>query len=178
MSFKSRKTTSSKTLKGILFFMLLTFCLFESFGQEISKEDLIGIDGNWSGSLTYTDYGDDKTKYTLQTNLTASVKEGSVKLQYAYKEPNGKVVTSTEKMKLGEGDTFTYGGKLRVLEFSKNPTEKSWRLVLEKTGKDNHQSVVIQQIIELSPEAFSITKMVKYDGTDSFFQRNKHTFNK
>ena len=41
---------------------LLIISVVTVSGQELDESDLSKLAGEWTGSLTYTDYGDDKSK--------------------------------------------------------------------------------------------------------------------
>lgn len=173
--FSKNTRSTSRKLKAILFFMLSSFLLFESFGQEVSSADLAIIKGEWKGTLAYTDYGNDKTQYELKTNLTADWKGSSGKLKFYYTEPNGKIVTSTEKIKLISTTEFRFDGKWKITQFDKLDNS-SWRLTLETEGKDNNRDATIRQFIRVSKNEFSVQKMVRYNGTEEFFQRSRQSF--
>lgn len=173
---KSRAKTTSWKLRAILFTMLFSFFFLESLGQTITNTDLEKINGAWKGTLAYTDYGDDKTQYELKTNLTAEWKDGKGKLKFQYTEPNGKIVTSSEKMKLVSESVFQFDEKWGIKEFEQK--EDSWLLVLEIQSTDNNREATIRQIITVSENGFTIKKMVRYNNTKTFFQRNKQSFSK
>ena len=144
--------------------------------QTISAEDLNLMQGIWDGYLYYTDYQDDQSQVSLKTKLTVEVSNGSARLNFDYTEPNGKIVSSKSKMKYIDTEYFSYGGKNKIVEQMKN--DSSWKLVTETTGKDNNRSSLIRYEINVSSDTLNLRKLVKYDGTDVFFQRNSHTFTK
>ena len=157
-----------------LFFI---FSLVISTAQDIQSEDLQALAGEWTGDLTYTDYGDDKKQVTLQTRLEAKVKGGKVSLKYFYTEPNGKVVTGKNTLVLGKDpDKVSFGGVWTVIAFEKKGT--SWKLIMERQGKDNNRDSALRQVIEVAGDELSLVKLVRYDGTESFFQRNKYSFSR
>ena len=173
---KSKTNSTPKKLKAILLIMVTFFFLFESLGQAITNTDLEKINGDWQGALTYTDYGDDKTQYELKTSMTAEWKNGKGKMKFYYTEPNGKIVTSSEKMKLLSESEFQFDGKWLIKSFEQK--ENSWELILEAQGKDNNRLATIRQLITVSSSNFTIRKMVQYEGTNTFFQRSKQAFSK
>lgn len=140
--------------------------------QEVYSEDLLVINGNWEGKLTYVDYSDDKTKYSLSTKMEATWKNGSGKLKFEFKEPNGKLVYSTEKIKLLNNDKFMFDTKWQIVNFEKDAI--SWNLILETDGKDSNKESTLREEINYENEKLIIRKMVMYKGTNSFFMRNRY----
>ncbi|MEP5105705.1 MAG: hypothetical protein ABJQ84_13830 [Ekhidna sp.] len=146
------------------------------FGQNISNQDLSMINGSWEGQLTYVDYGDDQTQYSLDTKLFVTWKNSKGKLKFEFKEPNGKLVYSTENMKLLNESEFEFDSKWQIADFEKSSS--GWTLLLEMESTDNNRPSTLRQEIKLENSKLSITKMVMYDGTKSFFMRNQYELKK
>ena len=75
-------------MKAALTTLLIT-AIVAAYGQALDDSDLSKLAGEWTGSLTYTDYSDDKSKVTLSTDLTIVDKNGKLKFRYVYTEPGG-----------------------------------------------------------------------------------------
>ena len=143
---------------------------------QIGNEQLTSINGSWSGSLTYTDYGDDSSQVQLLTKMTARWKSGKGVLKFYYTEPNGKVIKGSQKLRLGETASEFYIGDLWSVTGFITKDSNNWTLTLEKEGRDNNRDASMRQIVELSDTRFRITKQVRYEGTKEFFQRNEYSF--
>lgn len=171
------KTQKNKDMKKISTLTLfISIICMHTDAQAITSNDMELMQGTWVGKLFYTDYGDDQSQVSLESKLTASVSDGSVKLNFDYVEPNGKIVSSNDKMKFIDSKYFSYQGKREIVEQSK--ADNSWMIVTEGNGKDNNKSSKIRFEIKVSETELSIRKLVKYEGTTEFFQRNLHTFTK
>jgi hypothetical protein len=164
ISFINRRTTIVLILSSLISTSI--------FSQKVSSDDLSGINGKWEGKLSYVDYGDDKTEYSLNTMMEATWENGSGKLKFEFKEPNGKLVYSTEKIKLISNEEFKFDSKWQIVDFSQNG--ESWKLILESNGKDNNKESTLREVINYENEKLVIKKMVMYKGTDSFFMRNSY----
>lgn len=148
---------------------------FFTFGQDVDGKYLNAIAGDWTGTLTYTDYGDDETKVTLNTRMEADWSGSKGKLKFFYVEPNGEKVSGKQKVKLGEDGMMTMGEDWHIIDFIATSLD-SWTLLLEHAGQDNNRRASFRQEVELQEDHLTITKHVKYEGTNSYFQRNKYEF--
>ncbi|MFK7951492.1 MAG: hypothetical protein AB8B73_01500 [Ekhidna sp.] len=167
---------SFSKIKVTIIVTLMSLFITSLNAQQISSDDLLVINGNWEGKLIYVDYGDDKTQYALNTKLEANWGNGKGKLKFEFKEPNGKLVYSTEKIKLISTEEFMFDGKWEIISFEN--AESSWKLILETNGKDNNKESTLREEISYQESSLTINKMVKYDGMDSFFLRNSYSLNK
>lgn len=150
---------------------------YKAQAQEISGADLSKTNGTWFGYLIYTDYSDDQKQVKLETNLRVDWKNNRGSLLFEYTEPNGKIVRGKQKMRLGQSkDEFFMDGDWSIIDFKKSKTD--WKLTLEKSGKDNNRTAEIRQELQVSPSSLTIEKLVKYQGTEQFFTRNKYEFQK
>lgn len=161
-----------------IFFIIPLLWSFVVHAQEIQKDDLQLLSGSWTGTLTYTNYGDDSTRYSLQTKMIAEWQGKKVMLAFEYTEPNGEIVKGKQSLKLGKTpNEIFYNGKWPVTGFLR--TENGWELSVEKPGKDNNRNAMIRQkLILAGGNALTITKLVKYEGTEHYFQRNQYAFKK
>jgi len=162
-------------LKTFLFIIVSTFC-FQLNSQSVSTEELKKIAGNWNGQLTYTDYQDDVSQSTLDCGLKAKCRNNECTLWFLFTEPDGRIVKDKTKLKLKEsGMTFVLGKEsYKVVEFKKDETQ--WNLIAVAKGKDNYIDSEIKQEISFSEKKFTIKKMVKYEGSESYFERNRYSF--
>jgi len=153
------------------FVLVLAVSSLFAQGQEVNLSDFEGLIGNWQGSLTYLDYGDDKTRVSLETRLEAAIKGNELKMDFYYTEPNGEVVIGKEKIAISErkGKWFVNKG-WEVLSFEK--TNNTWTLLVETKAKDNNKKSIIRKNFTFETSSVKIEKLVKYNGTDQFFQRH------
>ena len=156
---------------------ILSLMVFSLISQSASSSELGRINGNWVGTLTYTDYQDDSSQSTLGCKMEARWKNNKGSLTFLFTEPDGRVIRDKTKIRLKKGGTkMIFDGKYKVLEFSSNAGDQSWKLALGKSGKDNNKNSQIRLAINFSRTGFEIIKMVQYEGTDRFFERNRYVF--
>ncbi len=162
-------------LKIFLFLIVSTFC-FQLNSQTVSNEELQKIAGHWKGQLTYTDYQDDVSQSKLGCGLKAKCRNNDCTLWFLFTEPDGRIVKDKTKIKLKRnGTTFVLGKEsYKVLEFKKE--KEGWNLMATTTGKDNNKTSEIKQEISSTKKNFTIKKMVKYEGSKSYFERNRYSF--
>lgn len=158
---------------------LIIVCLLSiSFGlraQDVQDSDLKALEGSWTGSLTYTDYGDDKSKVNLPARLDITEKKGKLKFKYVYTEPNGREEPRSGSMSRGKSaDKFEFGSSWKILSFSRK--QGGWNMKLFALGKDNNKPSEIRMSINYTGTALTYIKEVKYDTGSDFFERNRHEF--
>lgn len=156
---------------------LLIMASMNSFGQSpaVTINDFTSLKGRWTGTLTYLDYSNNKSE-TIKANLDVVIKDSSIyELAIFY----------TDEPKKSGKDSY------RIL---KNGTKINDRLVIERTvDADGNIKVVLQdkgtdgndyrpatfhQVLVIGKNNFTITKLVKFDGEEKFFQRNQYVFSR
>lgn len=159
-------------MKTIASILLLTFGLL--LNQAIDNKHLKVYDGQWEGSLTYLNYGDDMTLVTLPLKVEASYSEKGVEFEYFFTEPSGRIEKRTDRFRIKKKNIY-YNGYWDVVSFEAKSLEE-WTLTLKSEGKDNNQKASFKKIVEVSPSKITIKKMVQYAGTDEYFVRNNYVF--
>ena len=170
--------TLREKLENMAMFQMLTILLLFQPQSELKQENLNALVGKWDGTLTYTNYGDDETRVTLETRMEATFewKKERIKFKLFYTEPNGEVKTGGQSLGLGKkSGTIFYNKTYEVVE-SEVKAEEKWSITIQKEGKDNNRNSTIRHIIELNDDELTIRKMVRYEGTEIFFERNIHSF--
>ena len=172
----SAHTACSSTMRKLIFTTLLLIP-FGLLGQDVQDSDLKLLEGTWAGSLTYTDYGDDKSKVNLPAKLEISEKKGKLKFKYFYTEPNGTEETRSGAMSRGKSaDKFEFGSSWKILSFSRK--DGGWNMELFTLGKDNNKPSEIRMHIDFAGEELTYIKEVKYNTGTEFFERNRHEFSR
>ena len=161
-------------------YLILTIALcFSQIGlsQEVTEKDLHQLIAKWERTLTYLNYGDDKTQVELKTEMDALWSKDDVLFKFRYEEPNGKVVEGKDQISLESKNGKTIINKdWTVSEFQK--ISNGWRLLIVTDGKDNGNKSSIQKEIVLADSTLQIKKLVKYNGTDNYFQRHIYQLTK
>ena len=144
--------------------------------QTETVERLSGLIGRWTGALTYLDYGDDETRFTLPTTLEcmAQASGGGYWLRFSYTEPSGEVVTGQSAIRVADEEgQIRFDGLWQIVDEHVSPSGVV-RLVLERRGTDNDRASLIRQTIELGETELVLKKEVRYHGTERTLVRNEY----
>lgn len=120
--------------KAMPFLLVLALALT---AQATARPDLSFLVGKWSGTLTYLDYKDNKSRVELKATLVCTLVADGLRYQFNYVEPNGKPVQGDETaMTIGaDGRTIKIGED----EWTVNAAPAAGRLVVERKGTDAGQ---------------------------------------
>lgn len=150
--------------------------LLLTHSQQISFDHLLVYEGEWEGTLTYLNYGDDKTLVDLPVRMVATQKKDRMNFEYFYNEGDGRTEKRTGSFRV-KGDKIYYNGKWELVDSQVEDLE-NWALELKSEGKDNNRPASFKKTVEVSPKRIEVTKWVKYEGESDFFMRNRHVFKK
>lgn len=141
----------------------------------VSSKDFTPLAGEWKGTLTYLDYTSNKSE-SIKANLYAELKNDSLfELNIYYTdEPSHN---AKDKYRIRENGTMINDTK--VIERSVQPNGVL-KIVLQEKGDDGNDSkpATFHQVILISKNKFTLTKLVKFDGEAAFFQRNQYSFSR
>ena len=136
-------------------------------------KDLAGLPGSWTGTLTYTDYSDDKKQVVLPTSLTIADLKDSLSLTYSYTEPNKKIVTEVGSLYVYEGgETLFYDGNEFDIVAVRRLGDRL-TIIADREGMDNNKEADIRETFIIGPATLNVHKEVKYEGTEKYFMRNQ-----
>lgn len=144
------------------------------FNQDLTSDHLKVYSGEWNGTLTYLNYGDDKTMVDLSVRMVANYDKGRLKFDYFYNEGDGRVEKRTGTFKITKSKIL-YNGSW-TLDESEITDLQHWKLTMSSKGKDNNRKASFKQTVEVSPERIVYIKMVQYEGESVYFMRNRHVF--
>lgn len=139
---------------------------------QVQPGDLDLLQGAWDGSLTYKDYSSGRT-----TNIRVKA-EGALivalprelKLRFAYPDEPGH--EHEDDYTISDGGR-TVGGAAVV---ERSMSDGTLRLVLEDRGKDgkDERPATLHHVVLLGRSSLVLTKLVRYDGDATFFERNSY----
>ena len=158
----------------LLALMLLyaTLSVGQNSGLTPSIQDFAFVQGNWTGVLEYTDYQDDKTKVQLKTTKTYMILDKKLLTQTTFIEPNGVPVYNKGQISVSKkGDKINFDGELLTIA-----EKKEGQLILMGAGDDNDKKSQIRETFDYTKDQITITKDVKYDGSDVFLMRHQYRF--
>ena len=151
----------------------LFICLTASAQKkDATMQDFQGLPGKWTGSLTYTDYSDDKKQVTLPAKVEIVDEKDSVALISTYTEPNGKTVSDKSRICIfDDGKQLFYEGYALDI-ISVRRTGDRLTITADRDGSDNKREAIVREILIIGPGIFNITQQIKYENTEKFFVRN------
>jgi len=159
--------------KSILFLSLLLVLGFLN-AQSFQIKNLSNSIGKWEGKLTYLDYSTGKP-YTMSANIKISLTENMNGYIMGYEYPKEPQANSKDTTYI----VNKLFGKDKIVEFKK-AADGGFSLVTEIVGEDgnDNKKAVLRHIYILKPNAFSIIKDVKFEGTDKWIKRNEYLLNR
>lgn len=157
------------------FFISLLFVLSLRIGAQtvITQKDFLPIAGKWTGTLTYLDYtSKDTVRIPANTLIELSGNNGYD--QYLY------YTAETDK---NEKSTYMISpdGKMlndMSLVEKSSAADGSLQLIFESNGIDGNdrRPARFRHIILLGEKNYSITKLVRFEGEEAYFQRHRYQF--
>lgn len=143
--------------------------------QTLSGSDFKPLEGKWTGKLTYLDYTSD-TPVTIKVNAAVEMKsENQFTLSFYYTDEPAE----NEKNNYVINGNGTRLNDMHLIERALQ-TEGALKIVLERKDRDgnDHKPATIHQVIVIAEKFFTITKLVKFDGEEQFFQRHQYSFSR
>jgi uncharacterized membrane protein YphA (DoxX/SURF4 family) len=141
----------------------------------VNINDFKLLKGRWNGTLTYLDYGSN-TNETIKAGIEVTIKDEKVfELELFYSdEPD-----HNEKDKYSINENGTMVNTRKVIERTIQP-DGSLKIVLQEIGTDgnDYKPATFHQVLLISKNKFTLTKLVKFDGETNFFQRNQYSFSR
>ncbi|MEQ9300000.1 MAG: hypothetical protein RIF33_15610 [Cyclobacteriaceae bacterium] len=138
---------------------------------QLTTDNLTAIVGEWTGTLTYLNYRDDKTLVTLPVDVTATSAGKAIELVMIFDEPGGGTQRRTDKIKLKKKQIVFSGdwdlGKATVQDTN------NWEVEMSMNGIDNKLKSDFIQVMKVTENDILITKNVRYRG-EEFFMRNEY----
>ena len=160
--------------------LLILLCFTNLITAQITEQDFQIMEGQWKGTLTYTDYSDDRSQSTLNCTMNLYWKKSLGKISIGFKEPNGSEFHDVSKVKPNNNWTkIKYDGQwYDINKFEKSENSNHWKLILTGLGKDNRRKAIIKQTFIYTGTNLSITKEINYLGTANYLIRNTYNFEK
>ena len=159
-------------MKKISLLLSFVFLLFFTHAQPFQIMDLKQSVGHWEGSLTYLDYSTGKP-YTMSANISISLTNDQKGYIMGFEYPKEPHANAADTSYVANG----IFGQEKIVSFKKEPSG-DFALITEKFGEDgnDHQKATLRHNYHLKGNAFSISKEVKFDGTDKWIKRNAYQF--
>jgi hypothetical protein len=161
-------------MKNILFATTFSFLCLSVKAQSLKVKDISNSVGNWESQLTYLDYSTGKP-YKMSANIKVSLTENEKGYIMEYEYPKEPQANSKDTTYIVD----KLFGKEKIVEFE-NDLYGGYKLVTEIAGEDgnDHKKAKLRHTYLLKSNIYSITKEVKFDGTDKWVKRNEYLLNK
>jgi len=159
--------------KGIFASFFVLLCLTAT-AQSVQVNDLSASVGRWEGKLTYLDYSSGKP-YTMSVNIKISLTENKSGYVMAYEYPKEPQANSKDTTFIRDN----FFGKDKIVAFEK-ASGGGYTLVTEVDGTDgnDNKKAVLRHSYLVTSTTFSITKEVKFEGTELWIKRNEYLLNR
>lgn len=146
--------------------------------KKIILEQFSRTQGEWDGFMEYTDFSDNKSKFSMPAKCKTSFDGKKWVYEVQYDEGNGEFVGGGGECTLnGDGTKLDNNGILwNITDVQQNGD--TVRILMETNGKDNRKKATLRQTFDVTSKTFSITEEVKYLDQTNYFVRNKHLFRK
>jgi hypothetical protein len=161
-------------MNNILFTTAFLFLSLTVKAQSLQVKDLSSSVGSWEGKLTYLDYTSGKP-YTMLANINIGLTADNMGYVMGYEYPKEPHANSKDT-------TFIIGnyfGKDKIVAFKK-VSDSEYKLITEVDGNDgnDNKKAVLRHTYLLTSNNLSITKEVKFEGTDKWIKRNEYVLNR
>lgn len=150
-------------------------------GQELEQPAAIAADFDvlsgsvWNGQLTYLDYTAKAPRTIRSTLRVEKVKAGWNWATGYNDEPHAD---SAELVQILDNGAVILSGDTRERVIERSRVNGSTRIVTEHTGTDDGRAATIRRVYELGPKACTITKLVRFQGDEAYFQRNTYAWSR
>ena len=148
-----------------------------SVGPRLTAAELSDALASWQGTLTYLDYGTQKS-VKLNTNLRGEMtRPDQLLLRFDYEEPNKTHVFGTDTLTVApDGTSVRWDGTDFAVKTKQWQPDQILRLVLEGPGRDDNRPVIIRKTVLLKPHLLTVRKQVQFAADTAFVQRNYYQF--
>ncbi|MEM9054001.1 MAG: hypothetical protein AAGB16_01635 [Pseudomonadota bacterium] len=140
----------------------------------LAQEDLdILIGDDWTGSLTYLNYGEPVKDFTIPAEIDIERTEGGLNLSYQYPDEPHQNASMVSKVSADgarlNGETITSN---TLLETGAREIRTAYPC------EDMGRKASCEMIYTLSATSFETRKLVTYQGETEAFRRNAYSFSR
>lgn len=160
----------------LLLYVVLIFSANNSYGNSdsttISRNDFIFLAGCWKGTLTYRDYSTGKP-FSMPAELKVdSITEKNF-ITCFIKYPKEPSANAPDTIFISDDGKLLNGRK--VISVKKHPVK---RIITETHGQDGNDNkpATIRHTYSFGPAFYTVTKEVKFKGTNDWIVRNEYKF--
>lgn len=137
---------------------------------EVLATDLDLLTGpRWTGSLTYLDYGTHQS-VRIPCSLEVRRLSGDARWEERVGYDDEPSKDWSGELAIADGGRTLDGERVVSREVMANGTI---RIVTETRGTDDDKPARIRHVYELAPTHTSLQKLVRFEGEQAFFERNR-----
>lgn len=155
--------------------LLLTACQpkvdYDVDGPRVSAQDFSVIEGDWVGTLTYTDYGSGELTVIATKAIVPSISDSKIKYTIFY--PDEPWEDSKSTIKVSKDGRLLDGHVISERMIGEDGT---LIVTTNYRGEDDNRPADIRQTYGLSPTNFFVRKSVKFDDSKAYLERNIYEF--
>lgn len=147
--------------------------------ETLTLDALASMEGSWTGTLTYLDYGDNETQVDLPAHAEFVRVSDTLVFTFFYTEPNGSLVDDQGFLLIeAEGNISVNGEGWQVVEAEQDSSGLLNQLVISQRGQDAGRPALLTRSFVVGTDGLRITQDVLLDGDSVSFQRNQHRFSR
>ena len=166
------KAVMQHLVLSVVFAMSLAPLSQAETATALSADSLEIVAGDdWTGTLTYLNYGEPLRDFTIPAELQVEVIERGLRLNYKY--PEEPKENSSVTARISADGTKLMGAPIvanRVLDAGER------EVITRYPCNDMGQTATCETILTLSQNEFRSRKMVTYEGESDAFRRNEYVF--
>jgi len=162
-------------MKKLKFLFPVVFLAAMSHAQTVSDKDLDKAAGDWKGKLTYLDYTSGKVESIDASLSVTRLKENQ--FEFAVRYPGESSHNGKDLYRITDDGRAINGVKLLERPAGVNGILK---IVFEESGTDGNdrKPATFHHVLEIGDRSLSLTKMVRYEGEQIFFERNRFSMSR
>jgi len=140
-------------------------------GPTVSAQDFLAIEGDWVGTLTYTDYSSGMpTEIAANASVTITSDNS---IDYTISYPDEPWEDSESTMTLSKDGRLLDG---QVVSERITAEDGTVIVTTRSRGEDDNRPADIRQTYGLGKMNFYIRKDVQFDDSDTYLRRNTYAF--
>lgn len=155
--------------------LLLTACEpkidYDVDGPTVGAQDFSVIEGDWVGTLTYTDYGSGELTVIATKSIVTSISDTKIKYTIFY--PDEPWEDSKSTINVSKDGRLLDGHVISERVIGEDGT---LIVTTNHRGEDDNRPADIRQTYGISPVNFYIRKSVKFDDNNAYLERNIYEF--
>ena len=140
-------------------------------GPTVGAQDFSVIEGDWVGTLTYTDYGSGELTEIATRSTVTSVSDTNIEYTISY--PDEPWENSRSTISLSEDGRLIDG---HVISDRVTDEEGTLIVTTDHRGEDDNRQADIRQTYSISPTNFYIRKSVRFNANEAFLVRNIYEY--